>query len=603
MNLHHTIEDVTERIRRRSAGSRAQYLQRVAEAQQDEPQRRRLSCGNLAHGFAACDDDGKAALKGDQRPNLAIVSAYNDMLSAHQPLQAFPALIKDAAWKAGGVAQFAGGVPAMCDGVTQGRPGMELSLFSRDTIAMASAVALSHDMFDAALFLGVCDKIVPGMLIGALSFGHLPVVFIPAGPMVSGLGNIEKAKIRQAYAAGRIGREELLDAESKSYHGPGTCTFYGTANSNQLLMEFMGLQLPGTSFVNPNTPLRDALTRAAAARAVALTRTGGTYTPLAQVFDEKSLVNGMVGLLASGGSTNHTIHLVAIARAAGLLIDWGDFEELSEAVPLLARVYPNGTADVNHFQAAGGIPFMLRELLGAGLLHEDVSTIAGPGLRQYLQEPFLEGDEVRWREGPEQTLDPSVLRGAKEPFDTTGGLRLLSGNLGRAIIKVSAVDAAHRLVEAPARVFTDQDQVIAAFEAGEFEDDVVVVVINQGPRANGMPELHKLTPLLGVLQDRGQQVALVTDGRMSGASGRVPAAIQVSPEAANGGALGQLRDGDIVRVDAEAGVLEVEADEETLAAREPAPGPDVRVSFGLGRELFGLFRAHARSAEEGGSPL
>jgi len=603
MTLHRSIQDVTERIRRRSAASRSSYLQRVAEAQRGEPHRRRLSCGNLAHGFAACEAEGKAALAGVERPNLAIVSAYNDMLSAHQPLQAFPALIKDAAWKAGGVAQFAGGVPAMCDGVTQGQPGMELSLFSRDVIAMASAVALSHNMFDAALFLGVCDKIVPGMLIGALSFGHLPVVFVPAGPMVSGLGNIEKAKIRQAYAAGEIGREQLLDAESKSYHSPGTCTFYGTANSNQLLMEFMGLQLPGTSFVNPNTPLREALTRAAATRAVQLTHSGGEYTPLAQVIDEKSMVNGMVGLLASGGSTNHTIHLVAIARAAGIRIDWGDFEALSEAVPLLARVYPNGTADVNHFQAAGGIPFMLRELLAAGLLHEDVSTIAGPGLRQYLREPFLEGEDVRWKDGPKETLDPAVLRGAAEPFDVTGGLRLLTGNLGRAIIKVSAVNAAHRLIEAPARVFSDQDQVIAAFEAGEFEDDVVVVVINQGPCANGMPELHKLTPLLGVLQDRGLHVALVTDGRMSGASGRVPAAIQVSPEATAGGMLGRLRDGDIVRVDAEAGVLEAEVAEATLLGRDPAPGPKEQSRYGLGRELFGLFRAHARSAEEGGSPL
>jgi len=603
MSLHRTLEEVTERIRRRSADSRAQYLQRMAQAQQDEPHRQRLSCGNLAHGFAACDTDGKAALKGVERPNLAIVSAYNDMLSAHQPLQAFPALIKDAAWKAGGVAQFAGGVPAMCDGVTQGQPGMELSLFSRDVIAMASAVALSHNMFDAALLLGVCDKIVPGLLIGALSFGHLPVVFVPAGPMVSGLGNIEKAKIRQAYAAGKIGRAELLEAESQSYHSPGTCTFYGTANSNQLLMEFMGLQLPGTSFVNPHTPLRDALTRAAAARAVALTHAGGEYTPLAQVVDEKSMVNGMVGLLASGGSTNHTIHLVAIARAAGLRIDWSDFDELSAAVPLLARVYPNGTADVNHFQAAGGIPFMLRELLRAGLLHEDVSTIAGPGLRQYLQEPFLDGDELRWKDGPEQTLDPAVLRGADEPFDATGGLRLLTGNLGRAVIKVSAVTPDHRLVEAPARVFSDQDQVITAFEAGAFTDDVVVVVINQGPRANGMPELHKLTPLLGLLQDRGLHVALVTDGRMSGASGRVPAAIQVSPEAVAGGPLARVRDGDIVRVDAEAGVLEVEVEGAELLRRAPAPGPGQHSSYGLGRELFSLFRANALTAEEGGSPL
>jgi phosphogluconate dehydratase len=603
MPLNATMETVTERITRRSAEGRGRYLERMEAALRHGPHRSVLSCGNLAHGFAACSAEGKSALKGVQRPNIAIVSAYNDMLSAHQPLQAFPALIKDAAWKAGGVAQFAGGVPAMCDGVTQGQPGMELSLFSRDVIAMASAVALSHNMFDAALFLGVCDKIVPGMLIGALSFGHLPVVFVPGGPMVSGLGNIEKGKVREAYAAGRIGREELLEAESKSYHSPGTCTFYGTANSNQLLMEFMGLQLPGTSFVNPNTPLRDALTRAAAERAVDLVHGGGEYTPVGSVVDEKAVVNGMVGLLASGGSTNHTIHLVAIARAAGIRIDWSDFEELSEAVPLLARVYPNGAADVNHFQAAGGIPFMLRELLDAGLLHEDVNTIAGAGLRRYLDEPWLEGDELRWRPGAERSLDPEVLRGADEPFDASGGLRLLAGNLGRAIIKVSAVDSAHRVIEAPARVFTDQDEVIAAFNDDEFRDDVVVVVIGQGPRANGMPELHKLTPLLGVLQDRGLQVALVTDGRMSGASGRVPAAIQVSPEAAAGGPIGRLQDGDIIRVDAEAGVLEAEIDELALSARTPHSGVAEASTWGLGRELFGIFRANALSAEEGGSPL
>jgi len=603
MSLHPTLEHVTERIRRRSADDRRRFLDRVAAAQQQAPVRQRLSCGNLAHGFAACDTAGKEALKGSERPNLAIVSAYNDMLSAHQPLQAFPALLKDAAWKAGGVAQFAGGVPAMCDGVTQGQAGMELSLFSRDTIALATAVALSHNMFDGALLLGVCDKIVPGLLIGALSFAHLPMVFVPAGPMVSGLGNLEKARVRQAYAAGEIGRAELLEAESKSYHSPGTCTFYGTANSNQLLMEFMGLQLPGTSFVNPHTPLRDALTRAAAARAVALTRQGGEFTPLAEIVDERAVVNALVGLLASGGSTNHTIHLVAIARAAGITIDWGDFDELSCVVPLLARVYPNGTADVNHFQAAGGIPLMIRELLGAGLLHEDVRTIAGPGLGQYLAEPQLDGDEVRWRPGPERSLDESVLRGMAEPFDTCGGLRLLTGNLGRGIIKLSAVKPEHREVEAPARVFTDQDQVIAAFEAGEFTEDVVVVVAGQGPRANGMPELHKLTPLLGVLQDRGLQVALVTDGRMSGASGKVPAAIQVCPEAVAGGPIGRIRDGDIVRLDGEGGVLEVEADDDTLAARDSLPRPDQPVGHGIGRELFALFRAHALPAEQGGSPL
>ena len=480
---------------------------------------------------------------------------------------------------------------------------MELSLFSRDVIAMATAVSLSHNMFDAGLYLGVCDKIVPGMLIGALAFGHLPAVFVPAGPMVSGLGNIEKAKIRQAYAAGKIGRDELLEAESKAYHGPGTCTFYGTANSNQLLMEFMGLQLPGTSFVNPNTPLRHALTSAAAARAVVLTRQGENYTPVAEVVDEKALVNGMVGLLASGGSTNHTLHLVAIARAAGICINWDDFDQLSGVVPLMARVYPNGTADVNHFQAAGGIQFMLGELLEAGLVHPDVNTIAGKGLDTYLQEPFLQDDELYWKPGSSKSLDTEVLRGVAEPFDKTGGLRLLKGPLGRAVIKVSAVDAVHHKIEAPARVFSDQDDVIKAFKEGEFTDDVVVVVVNQGPRANGMPELHKLTPVLGLLQDKGFKVALVTDGRMSGASGRVPAAIQVSPEAVCGGPLARVRDGDIISLDADAGTLEIKVDEQVFTARENTFKADDQATFGMGRELFGLFRGNSLSAEEGGSPI
>ena len=501
------------------------------------------------------------------------------------------------------MAQFAGGVPAMCDGVTQGQTGMELSLFSRDVIAMATAVSMSHNMFDGGLYLGVCDKIVPGLLIGALSFGHLPAVFVPAGPMISGMSNIEKARIRQAYAVGDIGREELLEAESKSYHSAGTCTFYGTANSNQLLMEFMGLQLPGTSFVNPDTPLRHALTRAAAARAVALTERGSQYTPLAEVLDEKALVNGMIGLLASGGSTNHTLHLVAIGRAAGLQINWEDFDRLSSVVPLLARVYPNGTADVNHFQAAGGIAFMIRELIRAGLVHADVRTIAGNGLEHYLQEPFLNGEDVEWRPGPAQSLDTAVLRGVEQPFDATGGLRLLTGQLGRAVIKVSAVDPQRHKIEAPARVFTSQEAVTAAFNANEFTEDVVVVVINQGPQANGMPELHKLTPALGVLQDRGLRVALVTDGRMSGASGKVPAAIQVSPESACGGPLARVRDGDIIRLDATAGVLEVVIDEQEFHQREPLPGPGKENSTGMGRELFSLFRANALTAEECGSPI
>jgi phosphogluconate dehydratase len=598
-----TVGQVTEQIRRRSRDSRRRYLERIDRARRAGPDRSELPCGNLAHAFAACESDVKAAYKSDDRPNLAIVSAYNDMLSAHQPLQEFPAVIKNAAWKAGGMAQFAGGVPAMCDGVTQGQAGMELSLFSRDVIAMATAVALSHNTFDGALCLGVCDKIVPGLLIGALSFGHLPTVFIPAGPMVSGLSNMEKAKTRQAYAEGKIGRQELLEAESKSYHSAGTCTFYGTANSNQLLMEFMGLQLPGASFVNPHTPLRLALTRAAAARAVAISRRGGEYTPLAEVLDEKALVNGMVGLLASGGSTNHTIHLVAIGRAAGIHINWEDFDRLSSAVPLLARVYPNGTADVNHFQAAGGIGFMVRELLQAGLLHPDVRTIAGDGLAHYQREPFLEGEDVSWKDGPQRSLDRAVLREYAEPFDRTGGLRLLEGRLGRAVIKVSAVDSSRHRIEAPARVFASQDAVIEAFKAGEFTGDTVVVVINQGPRANGMPELHKLTPALGVLQDRGLRVALVTDGRMSGASGKVPAAIQLSPESACGGPLARVRDGDVICLDAAAGTLDLRVDEEEFAGRAPNIGPGDTNDSGMGRELFGLFRRNALSAEEGGSPI
>jgi phosphogluconate dehydratase len=603
MSLNTTVRQVTEQIQQRSRHSRRQYLARVEAARGSGPHRGKLSCGNLAHGFAASETEDKSALKSNVRPNLAIVSAYNDMLSAHQPLQAFPAIIKDAAWKAGGIAQFAGGVPAMCDGVTQGQPGMELSLFSRDVIAMATAVSLSHNMFDGAVYLGICDKIVPGMLIGALSFGHLPALFVPAGPMVSGLPNIEKARIRQAYAAGEIGREELLEAESQSYHSPGTCTFYGTANSNQLLMEFMGLQLPGTSFVNPDTPLRLALTRAAAARAVSLTREGDCPMPLARVLDEKALVNGIVGLLASGGSTNHTIHLVAIARAAGILINWEDFDQLSSVVPLMARVYPNGTADVNHFQAAGGIQFMLSELLEAGLVHADVHTIAGDGLENYLQEPFLEGNNIKWRNGPEKSLDRAVLRGTAEPFDPSGGLRLLKGPLGRGVMKVSAVDPAHHQIEAPARVFTSQEEVITAFKEGELTHDVVVVVINQGPRANGMPELHKLTPILGLLQERGFKVALVTDGRMSGASGKVPAAIQISPEAVCGGPIARIRNGDIIRLDANTGSLDIELDHQEFNKREASPGPGDQNEFGMGRELFGLFRAKALSAEEGGSPV
>jgi phosphogluconate dehydratase len=603
MALNPTLAAVTERIVARSATERALYLAKVEHARRTGPHRAKLSCGNLAHGFAACSAQEKRALAAKERPNVAIVSAYNDMLSAHQPFETYPAAIRAAAWAAGGIAQFAGGVPAMCDGVTQGQPGMELSLFSRDVIALSTAVALSHNMFDAALCLGVCDKIVPGLLIGALAFGHLPVVFVPAGPMPSGLGNKEKAAIRQLYAEGKIERAELLAAESKSYHSAGTCTFYGTANSNQLLMELMGLHLPGASFVAPGTPLRAALTDAAAGRAVHLAENGAAYTPLGHVVDEKAVVNGIVGLLASGGSTNHTIHLVAIARAAGVTIDWDDFAELSAAVPLLARVYPNGSADVNHFQAAGGVQLMIRELLRAGLLHADVATVAGPGLARYTQEPYLADGRLAWRDGAAATLDRDVLRGIDEPFDSSGGIKVLDGNLGRAIIKVSAVQPRHRSVDAQARVFTDQDGVVEAFRRGELDRDVVVVVMHQGPRANGMPELHRLTPPLGVLQDRGFRVALVTDGRMSGASGKVPAAIQLTPEAQQDGAIARLRDGDRVVLDADAGRLEAHVAPEVLRSRRALAPLYAADAEGFGRELFAAFRQRVGTAEAGASPL
>jgi phosphogluconate dehydratase len=601
--LHPTLAAVTQRIAARSRDDRAAYLARVRAAQGGGRHRAVLSCGNLAHGIAACAPTEKHALAARERPNIAIVTAYNDMLSAHQPFESYPAALKRAAWAAGGIAQVAGGVPAMCDGVTQGQPGMELSLFSRDVIALATAVALSHNMFDGALALGVCDKIVPGLLIGALAFGHLPVIFVPAGPMPSGLGNSEKTQIRQLYAVGKISRDELLAAESKAYHTAGTCTFYGTANSNQLLMEFMGVHLPGTSFVNPGTALRAALTDAAAARAVAIAAGTDAYTPLAAVIDERAVVNGIVGLLASGGSTNHTIHLVAIARAAGLVVDWDDFAALSATVPLLARVYPNGSADVNHFQAAGGVALMIRELIAGGLLHADVATIAGPGLARYTQEPYLDASRLAWREGARRSYDTAVLRGIDDPFDATGGIRVLDGNLGRAIIKVSAVQPKHRVVEAPARVFTDQEAVVREFKSGALDRDVVVVMTHQGPRANGMPELHRLTPALGVLQDRGYRVALVTDGRMSGASGKVPAAIQVTPEAACGGALARVRDGDVIRLDGETGRLEALVATEVLAARADfAPAHDTGAA-GLGRELFAPFRRLVGTAEAGASPL
>jgi len=602
MPLHPVVEQVTERIRRRSAESRAAYLARIDAARESGPARGRLSCGNLAHGFAAAEDD-KPRLRAVHSPNLGIVTAYNDMLSAHQPFRFYPELIKMAARNAGGSAQVAGGVPAMCDGVTQGRPGMELSLHSRDVIAMATAVSLSHEMFDAALLLGVCDKIVPGLLIGALSFGHLPAIFVPAGPMTSGLPNAEKARVRQAHAEGKASREELLAAEAASYHSAGTCTFYGTANSNQMLLEMMGLQLPGTSFVNPNTPLRDALTVAAAERACAITGQGDDYTPIGRTVDEKAIVNAMVGLAATGGSTNHCIHLVAVARSAGILITWDDLDELSRATPLLARVYPNGEADVNHFAAAGGLPFVIRELLAGGLLHPDIACVGGGDLHQQAREPWLDDGRLSWRDPPEHSGDANVLRPLSDPFDAEGGLRCLTGNLGRAIVKVSAVKHEHRRIEAPVRVFDSQDALLDAFKAGALTDDFIALVRGQGPRANGMPELHKLTPTLAVMQDRGQRVALLTDGRMSGASGKVLAAIHVVPEAACAGAIGKLRDGDVVLIDSDAGKLEAHVDAAQWAAREPAALALERNRHGIGRELFGLMRAHAGSAEEGGSAL
>jgi phosphogluconate dehydratase len=604
MAVHPRVAEVTARIARRSATTRTPYLERIREAARRGPHRAMLGCSNLAHGFAACSGHDKQALAGDVKANIAIVSAYNDMLSAHQPLERFPALIKEAVRAAGGVAQFAGGVPAMCDGVTQGRAGMELSLFSRDVIALATAIALSHDMFDGALYLGVCDKIVPGLAMAALAFGHLPAIFVPAGPMSSGLANGEKSKVRQLYAEGKVGRAELLEAESRSYHGPGTCTFYGTANSNQMLMEIMGLHLPGASFVTPNTPLRDALTGAAARRITEITALGNDYTPIGEVVDERAVVNAAVGLHATGGSTNHTIHLVAMARAAGIRLTWDDFAELSEVVPLLCRIYPNGRADINHFQAAGGMAFLIGELLDAGLLHADVRTVAGEGgLQRYRQEPMLANEEVGWRPGPTQSLDPAVVRPVQEPFSPNGGLKLLEGNLGRSVIKVSAVKPECRAIEAPALVLDDPEELQAAFRRGELERDLVVAVRFQGPKANGMPELHKLTPVLGVLQDRGFKVALVTDGRMSGASGKVPAAIHLSPEAAADGPLAKLRTGDRIRLDAFEGRLEALVDPLEWAGREPA-NPDLsRHASGLGRELFATFRAQAGSAEAGATAI
>ncbi len=600
MNIHPTVQAVTDRIIKRSATTRAAYLARIDQAISDGPQRGSLSCGNLAHGAAACTSDDKRALAKGDAANIGIISAYNDMLSAHQPLQDYPALIKQAAHEAGGIAQFAGGVPAMCDGVTQGQPGMDLSLMSRDVIAQSAAIGLSHNMFDAAIMLGVCDKIVPGLVIAALSFGHLPTIFMPAGPMPSGLTNKEKAAVREAYAAGNASRDELLAAEQASYHTAGTCTFYGTANTNQMLMEVMGLHLPGSSFVAPGSPLRDALVTFAARRAIAITHNSESYTPIGHMLDERAFVNGIVGLHATGGSTNLTIHLIAMARAAGIIIDWDDMAALSDCVPLLARVYPNGQADVNHFAAAGGIPFIIHTLLDAGLMHNNVKTLMGDGLHHQCQEPVLEDGQLVWRDGATESGDRDVLRPATDPFAPTGGLKLLTGTMGRAIIKSSAVAPEHQIIEAPAKVFATQDEVQQAFAAGELHQDVVVVLRFQGPKANGMPELHKLTPPLGVLQSLGFNVALVTDGRMSGASGKVPAAIHLVPEACDQGPIAQIQDGDMIRLDATKGTLTCLSD---LSGRPHATHDLSAGHVGMGRDLFAAARQAIGPADKGGSIL
>ena len=596
MPLHPTIAAVTDRIRARSEGPRRKYMDTMARAAAQGPRRGHLTCGNQAHAYAAMGTD-KDRLVDDTAPNIGIITAYNDMLSAHQPFQNYPALIRAAARAAGGTAQVAGGVPAMCDGVTQGQTGMELSLFSRDVIALAAAVGLSHNTFDSALYLGVCDKIVPGLVMAAATFGYIPGVFVPAGPMTSGLPNDEKSRVRQQFATGEVGRDKLMEAEMASYHGPGTCTFYGTANSNQMLMEFMGLHLPGASFVNPGTPLRDALTKAATERALSITALGNNYTPVCDVLDERAFVNGLVGLMATGGSTNLVLHLPAMARAAGIILDLEDFSDLSDVTPLMAKVYPNGLADVNHFHAAGGLGFMIGELLNAGLLHPDTKTVAGEGLELYTMEPKLMNDRFVYTQGPGETQNDKILRPASNPFSKHGGLTQLSGNLGRGVIKTSAVAPERHIVEAPARVFHDQDAVKAAFKAGEFTEDTVIVVRFQGPKSNGMPELHGLTPTLAVLQDRGLKVALVTDGRMSGASGKVPSAIHVCPEAADDGPIARIRDGDIIRLDATKGLIEVKGVD--LSTREPAVADLTGNGTGVGRELFAAFRANVGMATDG----
>ncbi len=602
--MHPVIEKVTQELVERSQTTRTAYLNHIDNQAKNGPIRSRLQCANLAHGFAACSASEKIDLTGNQKANIAIVSSYNDMLSAHQPYKDAPDLIKAAIRDAGGVAQFAAGVPAMCDGVTQGQPGMEMSLFSRDLIAMATAIGMSHNMFDGALYLGVCDKIVPGLLIGALSFGHLPAIFVPAGPMPSGITNKEKARARQAYAIGKIGRKELLESESASYHAPGTCTFYGTANSNQMMMEIMGLHLPGSSFVNPYTPLRDELTKAAARQVLKFTALGDDYRPIAHLVDEKAIINAVIGLLATGGSTNHTMHLVAIARASGITLNWDDFDKLSKVIPQLTKIYPNGPADVNHFHAAGGMGVLIAELLKHGLLYEDILTVAdNKGMNSYTLEPKLTDDKLNWQPCPEASLDPDVLATVEKPFSAGGGLHVMNGNLGRGVSKLSAVSVDHQIIEAPAVVFDDQEDFLAAFQRGELNKDFVAVIRFQGPRANGMPELHKLTPPLGVLQDKGFNVALVTDGRMSGASGKVPSVIHLCPECEMGGPLAKVLDGDIISLNLQSGDINVQVDEETFNSRIPIPNRANNHHYGMGREMFGGFRLGASTAETGASNL
>jgi len=601
--MHPTIQEVTERIIERSQQTRQGYLDKIEQARRDGPHRTVLSCGNLAHGFAACEATEKEDLRGAKKANIAIISAYNDMLSAHQPYENYPQIIKQAIKNAGHVSQFAGGVPAMCDGITQGNPGMDLSLMSRDVIAMSTAVALSHNMFDGVLMLGICDKIVPGLLIGALNFGHLPAVFVPAGPMSSGLPNKQKARVRQEFAQGKVGRDELLKAESASYHSPGTCTFYGTANSNQLVVEVMGLHLPGSSFVHPASPLREALTKAAAEQVTRLTNLSEEYMPIGHIVDAKSIVNGIVALLATGGSTNHTMHLVAVAHAAGYEINWDDFSDLSNAVPLLTHIYPNGSADINDFTASGGMALLVKELLDAELLHNDVNTICGHGLEQYTKEPVLKDGELTWQDGPKETTNPEVFASINKPFKPDGGLSVLHGNLGRAVMKTSALKIGHCEIKAPAMVFEDQYEFYDAFKAGELDKDCIVVVRFQGPSAIGMPELHSLSPPLGVLQDKGYHVALVTDGRMSGASGKIPAAIHVTPEAYKGGMLAKIRTGDLIELNTHTGEMNVLVDDVELANRESISFHNANHQIGMGREMFAAMRHNLTGAEQGACSL